>query len=315
MFKDRMEKSVFPLRKGLAAAALALWFSISGMMPAALPGMSAADPVFAAAADETENGAGVKENEAGGEEAAGNEAAGNEASGRGASGSKGNLSRTTEEGFVVQIRDEEGLLTREEAEKLLDVMEETGHHTNVTFATYKEDVDTKTWVDRNYYQKGYFNPGGIVFVVDMYHRNLNLRFEGDVKKTLGYSAATSIEDNVYQYASKGDYATCATEVFRQIGSLYAGQKIAQPMKAVISLLLGLSLSMMLLFLYVRQSRKQKREMGTLLAGSIGAAALTASVSTRINRRERLSRGSSSGSGGGGGGGGGGGSSGGAGHGF
>ena len=104
MFKDRMEKSVFPLRKGLAAAALALWFSISGMMPAALPGMPAADPVFAAAADETENGAGVKENEAGGEEAAGNGA-----SGRGASGSKGNLSRTTGEGFVVQIRDEEGL--------------------------------------------------------------------------------------------------------------------------------------------------------------------------------------------------------------
>ena len=64
MFKDRMEKSVFPLRKGLAAAALALWFSISGMMPAALPGMSEADPVFAAAADETESGAGGKENEA-----------------------------------------------------------------------------------------------------------------------------------------------------------------------------------------------------------------------------------------------------------
>ena len=234
------------------------------------------------------------------------------------------LSRTTQAGYTIEIRDEQGLLTAEEAESLLDELEQTGRYTNAAFASYDDKRTTQDWVDDNYYDTGFFKPGGIVFVIDMYHRNLNLRFEGNVKKKLGYSTATSIEDNVYRYATDGDYYACAQKVFSQVGMIYAGQRIAQPMKAVISLLLGLCAAMMFLFLFVRRSRIQKRQTGSLLAGSIGAAALGAAVTTAVTKRRKITSDSSGGgsSGGGGGGGfsgggfsGGGGSSGGAGHGF
>lgn len=232
----------------------------------------------------------------------------------------GRLSRVTDAGYTIEIRDEEGLLTKEEAEALLDEMEDIGTYTNAVFGSYSGKQTTEVWTNANYYRHGFFSPGGVAFVINMELRKLNVRYAGNTGRILGYSTATAVEDNVYQYASKGDYYTCASKVFSQVAGLYRGQRVAQPMKAVISLLLGLCIGMMILFLYVRGTRTQQRIAGTMLAGSIGAAALATAVQTTVNERKRIRSESSSGgfSGGGGsfgGGGSGGGTSGGAGHSF
>ena len=216
------------------------------------------------------------------------------------------MKRTTSAGYKIEIRDEEGLLSEEQAEKLLDEMESVGAYTNAAFATYSSSSSTQNWTDRNYYSAGFFNPGGVVFVINMMQRKLNVRFAGDTSQKLGYSTATSIEDNVYRYASKGDYYTCASKVFSQISGLYRGRWIAQPMKVVISLLLGLCAGMMILFLYLRRSRRKERVVGTMLSGSIGAAVLASEVTTHVYKRKRIDSDGGSGGGGGFGGGGGGG---------
>ena len=147
--------------------------------------------------------------------------------------------------------------------------------------------NTTDYADRVYNSAGFFEPGGILFLIDMQNRNLNLLFGGSAKKILSSSIATSIEDNVYRFASRGAYYQCVSSVFSQVKAKYEGRRIAQPMKIIISLLLGISLSMMGVFLYVKKTRRQELADGTLLTASIGTAAVTDAALIRVYKKVKL----------------------------
>ena len=220
--------------------------------------------------------------------------------------------RVCPSGFMVKISDGCDLLTEQERILLLDEMEPLGEFANVAFESYSLVYNTTAYADRVYNSAGFFQPGGILFLIDMHNRNLNLLFGGSAKKVLSSSVATSIEDNVYRFASKGDYYQCVSSVFSQVRAKYEGRRIAQPMKLIISLLMGLCLSMMGVFLYARRSRRHSFADGTLLDASIGTAAVAGAAAVTVYKTVNLD----SDSGGGGfSGGGGGGFSGGSGHNF
>lgn len=162
-------------------------------------------------------------------------------------------------GYEVSITDKAELLSEQEEESLLKTMQPITAYGNVAFYSVGEDMQTltKLLADRHY-QELWGNESGTVFVIDMANRMLYIHSVGTVYDTLKTSYANTITDNVYTYATKEDYALCATNAYEQIYTVLEGGRIAQPMKYISNALFAFMLSFVLLYLIVKMVSKAKK---------------------------------------------------------
>lgn len=224
-----------------------------------------------------------------------------------------------ETGYDILIEDDAALLTTEEKNLLADTMERVSYYGNVAFKSIDYNPQSTSSYARSYFHET-FGSGvvnGTLFLIDMDNRELYIFSDGDVYRTVTTSYANVITDNIYTYASDGDYFTCADSAFDQIASLLEGQKIAMPMKYISNALLALLLSAMLnYFLVSFLSRSRKCSDEELLSAG-QASFVFRNAAAKKTTTTKVYNPSSSGSGGGssGGGGGGGSSGGGGGHSF
>ncbi len=88
--------------------------------------------------------------------------------------------------------------------------------------------------------------------------------DGDVYRVVTESYADTITDNVYPYATDGDYYQCAVQVYGQAFALLKGNRIAQPMKyisnALLAMILALLLNYGLVCFVTRIGKPRRREM-------------------------------------------------------
>lgn len=89
---------------------------------------------------------------------------------------------------------------------------------------------------------------GMLLVIDMDSRQILIYTEGTVNKTIDTSYATTIADNIYTKAHDGDYDATVEEAFKEATSAMGGQKLAQPMKLITSLLTAVALGLFISFL-------------------------------------------------------------------
>ncbi len=222
-----------------------------------------------------------------------------------------------ETGYDILIEDDAALLTTEEKNLLADTMERVSYYGNVAFKSIDYNPQSTSSYARSYFHET-FGSGvvnGTLFLIDMDNRELYIFSDGDVYRTVTTSYANVITDNIYTYASDGDYFTCADNAFDQIASLLEGQKIAMPMKYISNALLALLLSALLnyfLVSFLSSSRKCSDEE-LLSAGQ--ASFVFRNAAAKKTTTTKVYNPSSSGSGGGSSGGGGGSSGGGGGHSF
>ena len=188
---------------------------------------------------------------------------------------------------AVTIWDRANILTEPEEESLKSVMEPVSAYGKTAFVSYLTNETAKDYVEKNLNREGFFSGGGTVFVIDMYHREIWLYSGGKIRRTVSDSLARAITANVYQYATDGDFLTCAEEAFRQELKLLEGGRITQPMKVACYLLLSVSFALLGGFLIAFRSRtSQKEEIGDLMGGA--AAAVGGAAAVTVLKRERLS---------------------------
>ena len=207
--------------------------------------------------------------------------------------------KNPDSGYRALIDDEAGLLTEKEREEVLESMKPVTGYGSAAFKTIKYNSGTADEYARKN-AESLIGQNGTMFLIDMDNRKVYVYSKGAVWKTVTNSYAVSITDNVYTYATKGQYKECALQVFGQITSLLEGGRIAQPMKMVCSVLLGLIAGLMINYFIVRASRRRKTPNSSIHAAVFSIENPTVTVYKREYR--------SSDSGGGGGGGGGGGHS-------
>ena len=225
----------------------------------------------------------------------------------------------SETGYSAVIEDPAGLLRSGEAAEVGAAMLPVTAYAHAAFLTCGTDGDSATvlakarrWGDSFF---GASEPY-TVFMIDMSTRRLGIYSSQSVYSLLNTARANTITDNVYQYATYGDYAACAKEAFREIAMVMAGEKIAEPMKLTSNVLLALICSILISYLVI--SARMKKEQEIILPDVVKAAAaglgtvVTAHTLKRVVHHES---GSGGGHGGGGHGGGGGGGGGGGSHGF
>ena len=209
------------------------------------------------------------------------------------------------------IQDDAELLTAEEESRLYQDMEPLCAYGTPMFWTSNEPGNERTLAE-GFYQRHLGNgQSGILFVINMKERFLTIVSAGEIYRTVTRSEADTITDNVYKDASRGEYFRCAFRALSQIGSVMKGERIAQPMRLITSILLGLLVGIFINFILVRKSRVLVDEDSSV---TVGDPSEFESSDAEITVYKRVSN-ESSGGGSGGGGGGGGGSFGGGGHSF
>ena len=160
-----------------------------------------------------------------------------------------------------------------------------------------------------------------LFLIDMKNRYIYIFSDGENYNTITSDKAEIITDNVYRYASRGDYYECASRAFHQINTLLLGGKISEPMRIITNVLLSLYIGFFICFLFALVTFNAKKDNYLLSGNYVKAFAMANFAAAVVGTHKVYNPPSDSGSGfsGGGGGGfsggGGGFSGGGGGHGF
>ena len=161
--------------------------------------------------------------------------------------------KKAQEGFAptdpakVFIMDDANLLTDVQAYKLAKAMEPITSFMPVAFITTKtaHKGSTEEYTRSTLFPQT-FTRSGILFVIDMYSRQLFI-YTSDDNTKMSVQKCENITDNVYRYASKEQYYKCADETFEEIYKLMSGLAIPKPMKHTSNLLIALAVGLLSMF--------------------------------------------------------------------
>ena len=172
-----------------------------------------------------------------------------------------------ETGYRVVLEDDAQLLSDEEKAELITQMQEITAYGNAAFKTIDDNDRSAEYFARQYYQSQFGTDSGTLLLIDMDNRMIWIHSDGVVYQVITTAYANTITDNVYRYASSGDYGECAMEAFGQIHTLLRGQKISQPMKYISNGLLAVIIALILNYGLVNYYARLKRQDGkTLMRG-------------------------------------------------
>lgn len=147
---------------------------------------------------------------------------------------------------LVVIEDDANLLTEYQEEELRKEMNVLTEYGIVLFKTTDFSIDTRPlkYIQSYFYSK-FGNKAGVAFYIDMSSRELcvTATSAGGLDKIITSAKCNIITDNIYRYASSGNYYKCASEAYKQMNQLLSGGKIAETMKHVCNAILSIMLSL------------------------------------------------------------------------
>ena len=188
---------------------------------------------------------------------------------------------TADSGYVICLEDRADLLSAQEETALVETMRLVAEYGNVAFVSIMENPyhDTATYAETYFYEHFSYD-SGTIFLIDMDERMVYLYSNGEIEETITRAYANTITDNVYAFASDGDFFTCANTALEQIHTLLLGKPIAQPMKYISNALLAIVLALLInYFLVMRASHAKKANNAELLSG----------IHTKVNIHNPTSR--------------------------
>lgn len=161
-------------------------------------------------------------------------------------------------GYRVTVEDDANLLAEEELKNLQDEMMGLTEYGHVAFKTISENYTTPSSYASDYYHEKFGTDSGTLLLIDMDNRYIYIFSDGDNYNIITTAKANIITDNIYQYATDGDYYTCASMAFSQINTLLNGGKISEPMRHISNILIALTLAFLINFIIVLVNTKIKK---------------------------------------------------------
>lgn len=159
--------------------------------------------------------------------------------------------------YIVIIEDNAGLLEKDEINNLTTTMKELTKFGNVALVTIdKNATSAKRYANERYDYLFGNRSDGTLILIDMKNREIVLVSEGRVKQVITNSIADVIMDNVYKFASKQDYYTCANTAFLQVYQSLNDEQIPMPMKKISNALLALTCGVLINYWIVRSYTKK-----------------------------------------------------------
>ena len=165
-------------------------------------------------------------------------------------------------GFRLVIYDGADILSASQIKQLAEDMSPVTDYCNVAFVS----TDSNSYGDimrysENMYYALFGSSSGTMIIIDMDEREISVYSDGAAHKVITDAYGYDITDNIYRYASNGDYYSCASSGFDQIYRLLDGQKIARPMKYICCALMAILLSLLINFIIVNSASKIQNTSG------------------------------------------------------
>lgn len=185
------------------------------------------------------------------------------------------------------LQDNAELFSEEEEMQLYKVMEPITRYGGVAFVTNKDaHSDLAADVARSYCERFFDGKSGVVFLLDMHKRRIEFYSTGEIYDVMGEAWSDIIADNVYEYATNGQYFDCAQKAFTQINTILEGGTVAAPMRMVSSVLFGTAWTFMFLYFFLYRTRQRKffGERVSLLKSEDGAPDENLKVIVREKKR-------------------------------
>ena len=116
------------------------------------------------------------------------------------------------------LKDDANLINEEKLEDLATIMEPITKYGHVMFIT-SNDVPYESYsayADKTFDNKFGDESSGVLFLIDMNNRILWIHSDGDINKVITSSIADTITEEIYTYATDGDYYTTAKLAFEKI---------------------------------------------------------------------------------------------------
>ena len=223
--------------------------------------------------------------------------------------------------YQVIIEDAADLFTDAEEADLKEQLKGILPYGSAAIITNEEHNYDAAALAEQRFRELFLDHSATLLMIDMYNRRIQIFSDGAIYKTITRTRANEITDNIYKYATEGDYYMAAKKTFEQMQTILEGGRIATPMKYATNAAFAIGIVLIINFIIITAQRKKKNvtTLTNALAYEGGRGRITAvksvnsvMTSQRKTRHVESSGGSSGGGGGGfsGGGGGGGFSSGG-----
>lgn len=157
--------------------------------------------------------------------------------------------------YGAMVLDDAELFTKYEEAALLEKAYDLTEYADVFVVTVAKgqnpygssESSTKKYGDAIYLDYSN-NNSCIMFIIDMHTRYIYVYRYGKAEKSLTTGKCESITDNVYDYASDGDYYKCASFGLEQIGKVLNGEKIAEPMKVASNFFIAFVIGFVVMYL-------------------------------------------------------------------
>ena len=151
--------------------------------------------------------------------------------------------------YQVIMDDRENLLSQDEENRLFNRMIPLTKYGNVAFVSISCSTSTSSCAN-DYYHALFKQDSGTIFMIDMKNRMIYIFSDGANYNLITDDKAEIITDNIYTYASAGNYYECADKAFEQIGTILDGGKILEPMRYITNMFLALFLGFLICFVIV-----------------------------------------------------------------
>lgn len=175
--------------------------------------------------------------------------------------------QNSDTGYSAYIDDEEDLLSSSEEENLLKKLVPLTQYGNVAFLSGRGEYSAATTI-RDFYNEVFYGKSGLIFFIDMENREIRIQSGGAFYRTISSDVANSITDNVYVFASNGDYYRTAAVAFSQVKAKMEGRFVATPMRWISNFFLAIFLGLLFNFTMLLMTWKQNRAGSKAVLGAL-----------------------------------------------
>lgn len=156
----------------------------------------------------------------------------------------------SETNYKLIIEDDANLLTSSEIDSLKELMYPLTTYGNIAFKTIDSNSTSTPNYASNYYHDKFNTDSGTLFLIDMDNRIIYIFSDGANYNIITRAKAELITDNIYKYATRGEYFECAKLAFSQVQTLLEGGKISEPMRYISNILISLTSAFIICFVIV-----------------------------------------------------------------
>ena len=133
---------------------------------------------------------------------------------------------------ALRVDDQAGLLTAEEERSLQGRYASLSRYVDAGFVTTTNPGGSTESFCNAYVNREFGSDPAVIFAIDMNNRNIYVYANQAGLSVISQADARAITDNIYQYASRGEYYECADAAFSQILAKCQGGGIARPVKHI-----------------------------------------------------------------------------------